>query len=140
MDIFFVRSLMHLRYAFVMPTLSFRYAFVIPPLFLRYDFASLTEADRVHYGGRSSSLQRMNERRTKDERRNMMRIRGEMLRQQQTLLLYKTMTNDVAYVKSAFSQKSSYQGMMRSFQGMIWSFHGMIRSYQGMQHIFISRS
>ena len=112
----------------------------MPSLFLRYDFASLTEADRVHYGGRSSSLQRMNEGRTKDERRNMMRIRGEMLRQQQTLLLYKTMTNDVAYVKSAFSKKSSYQGMMRSFQGMIWSFHGMIRSFQGMQHIFISRS
>ena len=108
----------------------------MPSLFLRYDFASLTEADRVHYGGRS----RMNEGRTKDERRNMMRIRGEMLRQQQTLLLYKTMTNDVAYVKSAFSKKSSYQGMMRSFQGMIWSFHGMIRSFQGMQHIFISRS
>ena len=116
----------HPRSLFDLSSLYLRYAFVMPPLCLRYASASLTEVDRVHYGGRSSSLQRMNERRTKDERRNMMRIRGEMLRQQQTLLLYKTMTNDVAYVKSAFSKKSSY--------------HGMIRSFQGMQHIFISRS
>ena len=64
--------------------------------------------------------------------------RGEMLCQQQTLLLYKTMANAVVNVESAFSKKTSYQGMIRSFHGMIWSFHGMIRSFQGMQHIFIT--
>ena len=30
---------------------ALRYAFVIPPLCLRYVIASLTEVDRVHYGG-----------------------------------------------------------------------------------------
>ena len=66
---FFVRSSLHLRYAFVIPSLCLRYASVMPPLHLRYTSASLTEADRVHYGGRSSSLRRMNEGWTEDERR-----------------------------------------------------------------------
>ena len=49
--------------------LHLRYASVMPPLFLHYTFASLTKVDRVHNGGWSSSLRRMIEFTTEDERR-----------------------------------------------------------------------
>ena len=55
---------------FDMFSLALRSTFDIPSLILRYAFASLTEADRVHYGGRSSSLRRMNEELTRAEQRN----------------------------------------------------------------------
>lgn len=64
-----VPSSFALRYISVMVSLYLRYTSVIPPLCLRYAFASLTKVDRVHYGGRSSSLRRMNEERTKEQRR-----------------------------------------------------------------------
>lgn len=48
---------------------ALQYISVMVSLCLRYAFASLTKVDRVHYGGRSSSLRRMNEERTKEQRR-----------------------------------------------------------------------
>ena len=56
-----VASLFALCFISVCSPFPLRYAFVIPPLCLRYVIASLTEVDRVHNGGRSSSLRRMNE-------------------------------------------------------------------------------
>lgn len=48
---------------------ALRYISIMPSLYLRYASASLTEVDRVHYGGWSSSLRRRNEERTKGQRR-----------------------------------------------------------------------
>ena len=83
-----VPSSFALRYISIMPPLCLRYTSVIPPLCLRF----------VN-GGRSSSLRRMIEFTTKDERRtNEGTTEKEILYQQQTLWRYKATTNSVANV------------------------------------------
>ncbi len=56
-----INTLVAFRSLFDSSPFALRYAFVLPPLCLRYVIASLTEVNRVHNGGRSSSLRRMNE-------------------------------------------------------------------------------
>ena len=71
----FVSSPFAFRSLFDSSPFALRYAFVIPPLCLRYVIASLTEVDRVHYGGWTKNERMTNEARTRGRQKSKQGVR-----------------------------------------------------------------